>query len=306
VTGATGFLGSNLISRLLKSGTEIIAIDLKGERSKTLEENGVTFVEADLLKAQDLHIDFRDLDWIFHFAGLASPKESTANPGIASNDILASKMIFRKAIGEGIRKIVFPSSGGTVYGQPQHLPIDENHPTNPLIPYAAAKVEIERMLLDMCRGTATMPVILRYSNPYGPNQYFNRGTGVITHWLETVREKGQVTMYGSGEEARDYIFVSDAIEAAVSVVEKDAPHQLYNIGSGIPTSLNELLMAIETVTRTKLDIRRYPPRNLDVVRAIALDSSKASTDFDWRPKVPLENGLRTTWEWVQNGEPFQI
>lgn len=306
VTGATGFLGSNLISRWLKSGTKILAIDIRSEKSAILAEKDVSLVEVDLSRPQDLRLDLRDVDWLVHFASLSSPKTSVAEPGVASADILASKAVFERAIEDGVRRILFPSSGGTIYGEPRYMPIDENHLANPLIPYATAKLKVERMLLDMCRGTETRPVILRYANPYGPNQYFSRGTGVITYWLEAIRDGGQITMFGDGSEARDYFFISDAIDATISVLEIDAPRDIYNIGSGRATSLNELLTAIEVATQLRADVKRLPRRGADAVKAYALDCSRALRDFGWLPKVPLEDGLKRTWEWVKKGEQFQI
>jgi UDP-glucose 4-epimerase len=160
--------------------------------------------------------------------------------------------------------------------------------------------------MDLCDGTRTTPVVLRFGNPYGPNQYPEKGTGVITAWLRAVREKKPIVIYGTGDSARDFFYVSDAVAAMIQALESDRAAGIYNIGSGMATSLNEIIRIIEEVTGRKLNALKATERPSDAVKVVALDSSKAFDDFGWKPKVSLPEGIALTWKWVEAGEPFTM
>jgi UDP-glucose 4-epimerase len=306
VLGATGFLGSNLVSKLLHNRVDVIAFCRKSHRARSLAECGVQVIEGDLLDRRTLHVPFRDVDWLIHLASTTSPKESLLYPEKDAANIPASRTIFQEATQCGVGKILFGSSGGTVYGDPIRLPVDETHPTQPLIPYAKTKLAVESELTKLCHRTPTQPIILRYGNPYGPNQYQNRGTGVVTSWLESARDGKPVCLFGDGENARDFLYVSDMVEATVSALSKSGVRGVYNIGSGLPTSLNTLLTVIQEITQKIVVVARCPQRPFDLVKAIALDSRRALKDFGWKPRTDLRTGIALTWDWVIKGEPFLL
>jgi len=307
ILGATGFLGSNLISEFLKRKTEIIAFSPKSDRSRILEHHGVKVVHGDFLKPETLDdIPLKGVDWLVHFASTTSPKLSMLEPHKDEANLTASSIVFQKAIDAGVKKILFSSSGGTIYGNASDEPVKETEKTHPTIPYARTKLAVENVLVELCGGTSTIPIILRYGNPFGPNQYQARGTGVVTAWLEGASVSKLITLFGEGKTARDFIYVSDAIDAAIMVLESKEARGMYNIGSGIATSLFELALMIEKVTKKRLDIKKVPPRPSDVVSSIALDSSRASNDFGWNPEIGLDEGIKKTWKWVKNGEPFVV
>lgn len=307
VLGATGFLGSNLVSELLKRKIEIIAFCPESDRSRTLERHGIRVVPGDFLKPQTLDdIPLKGVDWLIHFASTTNPRLSMLEPHRDEANLTASSIIFQKAVDAGVRKILFSSSGGTVYGDSGGEPVDETVETRPTIPYTRTKLAIENELMELCDQTQTIPIILRYANPFGPNQYPAKGTGVVTAWLEAARDSKPITLFGEGKAARDFIYVSDAIDAATMALASKEARGVYNVGSGIATTLSELVLAIGRVTKRHLDIDRVPPRPSDTVSSISLDSSRARRDFGWKAKVGLDEGIEKTWKWVEIGEPFSI
>lgn len=306
VLGATGFLGSNTVSALLKRHIKTVAFCPKSKRSRALTDLGIDVIEGTFLDSETLEIPFKGIDWLIHFASTTNPKESMIEPHKDAANLTASSVIFQNAVDQGVKKILFSSSGGTVYGNTGEEPVNEAVGTRPVTPYTKTKLAIEEELEDLCDGTRTIPITLRFGNPYGPNQYPGKGTGVITAWLEAIRDNKQITMYGNGESARDFFYVSDAIEATIMALESDKAKGIYNIGSGKATSLNSVIKIMEEVTRKKPEVLSVMERPSDAVKTIALDASKARKEFGWRPTVDLREGIEKTWRWVQAGEPFQL
>lgn len=306
VLGVNGFLGSNLASELLRRNVKVTGFGLKDPRNKVLRDHGVEMIEGDLLDITTLNLPFEGVDWVVHYASTTSPKESLLEPKKDSMNLTASRILFERAIKHRVKKILFSSSGGTVYGDSPRVPAKETDPVHSIIPYTKTKLAIEAELLAMCQNTGTVPVVLRYSNPYGPNQYPAKGTGVITAWLEAVRDGRPIVLYGDGESARDYVYISDAVRATVAALESPKARGIYNIGTGVPTSLNELLRVVGSVTNRRLNVSKAAQRPSDVVRAIALDSQKALNEFGWKPVVSLKDGISETWKWVLKGEPFEV
>jgi len=306
VLGVSGFLGSNLASELLRRKVKVIGFGLKDSRNHVLTEHGIEMIEGDMLDLATLKIPFDGVDWVIHYASTTSPTESMLEPKKDSMNLTASRIIFEDAIKRSVKKIVFSSSGGTVYGDSPRVPVKETDPVHSLIPYTKTKLAVEAELIRMCQNTSTVPVVLRYANPYGPNQYPAKGTGVITAWLEALRDDKPIVVYGDGESARDYVYISDAVNATVAALESPNARGTYNVGTGTPTSLNELLQMVEAVTQRKLSVSRTMQRPSDVVKTIALDSTKAFAELGWKPTTSLRDGIAKTWEWVQKGEPFVI
>ena len=306
VLGATGFLGSNLVSALLERGDRVLAFSPERDKLEVLKGLGVETFEGDFLRPETLKLPMEGTDWLVHLASTTSPLESVVDPERDGANLTASRAVFRRAVDAGVRRILFSSSGGTVYGDAGRSPISETAETRPVVPYTRTKLAIESELLKMCEGTPTVPLILRFGNPYGPNQSPARGTGVVTAWLRAARDDEPIVVYGSRKSARDFFYVSDAVRAMLMSLEGENARGIYNIGSGKATTLDEMLATIEAVTGRRLRVKESESRRSDVVKTIALDSSKAMRDFGWKPLVSLEEGLRLTWEWVLAGEPFRV
>ncbi len=307
VIGATGFLGSNAISKLLSRHDEVAAFSRQGIRAGRLGEAGVDVIIGDLLDRESvLGMPFDDVDVLMHFGSTTNPGLSVSNPSANDADIDSSTIIFQRAVESGIEKILFSSSGGTIYGNPSKTPVDENQPIKPLIQYAHTKAVIETRLQETCSGSKTTPVILRFGNPYGPNQYPERGTGVITAWLEAARDGKAIHVFGHMDSARDFVFISDASAATILAADRSEAAGVYNIGTGRATTLRTLLETIEHVVGSKLKVVEHPPRPSDKVSRIALDSTRAHEHLGWSPVTTLEEGISITWDWVRSGEPFRL
>lgn len=306
VLGATGFLGSNLVSALIRRGDHVLAFSPDRDRLEVMRNLGVEAVEGDFLRPETLDIPLEGSDWMVHLASTTTPLESVSDPQRDAANLSASRELFRRAIEARVRRILFSSSGGTVYGDSGQRPIDETAETRPVLPYTRTKLAIESELMRVCEGTDTVPIILRFGNPYGPNQSPARGTGVVTAWLRAARDDQPIVVYGSRRNARDFFYVSDAVRAMLLSLEGEGARGTYNIGSGRATTLDEVLTAIEAVTGRGLRVTEVESRQSDVVKVIALDFSRARRDFGWRPLVSLEQGLKLTWEWVLAGEPFRV
>lgn len=306
IFGGAGFLGSSIAKGLLGKNDEIVVFDLRSPKSDLMRKKGIQVIEGDLLKTDDAAISFEGVDFVVHMASVTSPSESMENPEKDRMNLTISQRIFEKAISAGVKRILYPSSGGTIYGMPEKLPVDETLTPNPKIPYAITKVQIEQKLTEMCEDSGTIPLIFRYGNPYGPNQYPARGTGVITAWLEKIRDGKPIDLYGGGEAARDYIFIQDATDACLLASDSARAKGVYNIGSGVPTTLQTIIETMKKVTGRKIEINALPLRSNDKVSKISLDIQKAEKDFGWKPKISLEKGIEATWRWVMDGEPFVI
>lgn len=306
VLGADGFLGSNMVSLLMRRRAEITAFCPRSPRLESLRGKGIRVIEGDFTDPSTWSIPFDGVDWLIHLASTTTPIQSVQDPARDAANLEASRAIFKDAVSAGVKRILFSSSGGTVYGNNPIVPSRETDPTHALIPYTRTKLEIEKDLMHRCEGTDTVPLVLRYANPYGPNQYPASGTGVVTAWLESARDRKPITLFGDGETARDFVYVSDAVTAALEALSRERARGVYNIGTGTAVSLNTLLKAVEQAVGEKLLIDRLPPRSSDTVKVIALDSTRASLDFGWRPRVSLEEGIALTWQWVRSGEEFTV
>jgi len=306
VLGATGFLGSNLVAELLRRGDDVVAFSPDRDRLDLMRRHGVETVEGDFLRPETLDLSFEHVDWLVHLASTTTPSESVADPVRDAANLSASRAVIGRAISAGVKKILFSSSGGTIYGDAKDVAVREDAATHPVVPYTRTKLAIESALITMCEGTATVPVVLRFGNPYGPNQSPARGTGVVTAWLRAIRDGRPIPVYGSLKNARDFFYVSDAVRAMTLALECEGARGVYNIGSGRPTTLEEVLHTMEDVTGRRVQVVESAVRRSDVVKVIALDSSKAMREFGWKALVPLRDGLKMTWDWVCAGEPFRV
>ncbi len=307
VTGATGFIGSNLTAALLARGDVVVAFARPGNRADVLRTAGVEVVEGDLRDARTVEkLDLRGADVLVHYASTTTPRESVTDPDADLLNLAASEALFAAAVEAAVGKIVFSTSGGTVYGDPSDIPVTEAHPVDPLIPYARTKVSTEMALERICDGSTAVPVCLRYGNPYGPNQYPAKGTGVVTAWLEAVRDGESIPVFGNLDSARDFLFIEDAVRATISAIDSTTARGTYNVGTGTATTLKEVLATIAEVTGEKMSLNVFPTRPSDRVSRIALDSARARDHFGWRPSITLKEGISRTWDWVRAGEPFRI
>jgi UDP-glucose 4-epimerase len=197
-----------------------------------------------------------------------------------------------------VKKIVFISSGGTVYGNPCYLPIDEKHPTEPLVSYGITKLAIEKYLLMYQAMHGIKANILRVANPFGDRQRIETAQGAVAAFLSRALQDLPIEIWGDGSVARDYLYVGDVAEAFALAVAYDGPKSVFNISSGKATSLNDLITLIERITRLPVARIFKPGRAFDVPLSV-LDNTLAGDELMWRPRVDLEEGIRRTVDYMR-------
>jgi UDP-glucose 4-epimerase len=302
VLGGCGFIGSHIVDGLLEKGYKVLIFDKENVNTKNISHNlnNVELIEGDFANENDMRMAIKDIDYIFHFIGTTLPQSSTQNPiyDIESNVISTIKML-EIAKTDNVKKIIFASSGGTIYGIPQQIPISEDHATNPICPYGISKLMIERYLHLYYHLYGLDYVSLRFSNAYGERQDPNGSQGAIAVFLGNIIKGNPINIWGDGKVVRDYIYVRDIVLSCLKAIEmKENKYHVFNIGSGNGISLNQLIAILKETIRKDIQVRYTVGRKIDVPVNI-LDVRLARDILGWQPTVSFEGGLRSTLEYFQ-------
>jgi UDP-glucose 4-epimerase len=301
VTGGAGFIGSNLADALIDRGDEVTVVDnISTGRRENLTgalERGVELVEADIRDAEAM----RDLlarvqpEVVFHLAAQIDVRHSVADPAAdARINVEGTINMLSAALDAGVRRFVNTSTGGAIYGEGQILPAPEDHPVAPLSPYGNSKFCAENYCSLFRRLHGLSTVSLRYGNVYGPRQDPLGEAGVIAIFCGKLLEGGRPTVYGNGEQTRDYDYVGDVVAANLAAVEKDTPGP-YNVGTGVETSVLEVVEALRSVGGAGEEFApEFAPERPGEVQRIAIDPSRARDELGWEPRVQLREGLERT------------
>lgn len=304
VLGGCGFIGSHIVDALLANGQGVRVFDRRPERFRP-PCAGVDYVFGDFSDRATLIEAMSGVDTIFHLISTTFPGTSNIDPRADIEDNLINALsLFQSMMELGIRRIVFLSSGGTVYGIPQTIPIPEDHPLRPINSYGIVKVAIEQYLSMYQREGRLAPVIIRASNPYGPRQGHTGVQGVVSTFLRRVIDRSPIEIWGDGNVVRDYFHVRDLANLCVVAAASDAVGA-YNAGSGEGVSLNELVAAIEAATGRMVNRVYKPARMIDVPISI-LDVARAEKTFGWKASVNLADGLESVWRWLSTNAPENI
>lgn len=300
VLGGGGFLGSHLCDALLSEGHSVRIFDRPNlcPFRKFGPNERVEWVEGDLANPAHLSTALDGCEVVCHLVSTTIPKSSNDNPAydIESN-VIPSLHLLDLARDHKVRKIIFASSGGTIYGVPQTIPISELHSTNPLSSYGIGKLVVEKYLHLYRHLYGLEYCVLRLSNPYGERQRPNSPQGAIAVFLNLAMQGQPVQIWGDGSVVRDYIHVSDVAAAMVKAISCSA-QGIFNIGSGCGRSLNEVLDDMEQLLGREIKRNYHAGRKFDV-SANVLDISSACARLKWAPEVPFREGLRRTYQWMQ-------
>jgi UDP-glucose 4-epimerase len=302
VLGGKGFIGSHLVNALAQKGCQVRSFDrfnLEAEQGKMAEGKSVQLINGNFQLASDLAPALEDCDICYHLISTTTPLSSNLDPlfDIESN-IKGTVQLLKLAMQAGVKKVVFVSSGGTVYGVPQHIPMLESHPTNPTCSYGITKLAIEKYL-DLYESLYGLQYsILRVANPYGEGQKAVKGQGAIAAFLSKALRNEQIEVWGDGSVVRDYLHVDDVVSALLIAAEYVGRERVFNIGSGTGQSLNSILDSIEEMFGRPV-LRSYlQARNFDVPSNI-LCIDKARQHLGWSPKVSFPEGLRRSSAWLE-------
>ena len=300
VLGGGGFIGSAIVDRLLVDGHWIRVFErprIAPYRSFGAQEK-VEWAHGDFMSQHDVRKAVRGVDAVMHLVSTTLPKSSNEDPifDVQSN-LVASIQLLRLMVEERVGKIVFISSGGTVYGQPRYLPMDELHPTEPQVSYGITKLAIEKYLSMFQRLHGLKPVILRVANPYGMRQRVETAQGAVAVFLDRALRGQPVEIWGDGSAERDYIHVSDVAEAFARALTYEGAEQVFNVATGQGTSLNELVRIIESVTGLNVKVDYKPGRPFDVPVSV-LDSQRARGELGWSSSIGLREGVVRTARWI--------
>ena len=299
VTGGAGFIGSHLVDRLLSLGHRVVVVDdLSTGRLRNLNK-GATFYHSSITHPGLDEIFAREQPAVVsHHAAQISVANSVRDPvKDAEVNVQGTLRLVELSRKYGVEKVIFSSSGGTIYGEPRYHPCDENHPIDPLSPYALSKHVAEEYLGLYHHTYRLNYVILRYGNVYGPRQDPHGEAGVVAIFTLAMLEGKQPRIYGTGEQERDFICVDDVVDANVLAMEGGQGE--YNIGTGQGTSVNRVFELLKGIVKYKWSPVYGPARTGEVFK-IRLDYSKFEKAFGWTPKVSLEEGMKRTVEFFRD------
>jgi UDP-glucose 4-epimerase len=296
VLGGAGFIGSHLAEALLQAGHRVRIFDRPhlDRLPAFAQRRELEVFTGDFLNPRTLSPALEGSEIVFHLVSTTLPKTSNDNPmyDVESN-VMGTLRLLELCRQQGVRKVVFASSGGTVYGVPRSVPIDESHPTDPICSYGIHKLAIEKYLQLNHRIHGLDYCVVRPANLYGPRQRLDIAQGAVAVFLDRALRHEPIQVWGDGSVVRDYLYVGDAAEALVMAAAFDGEPRIFNIGSGAGTSLAQLIQEIETLLGRAVAVEYTAARSLDVPTNV-LDASLARRHLGWVPRTTLAEGLRRT------------
>lgn len=296
VLGGSGFIGSYLVEQLVSDGHSVRVFD------RCLEKFHTPLAEVDYQIAQFGNALVRakaleGIDTVYHLISTTVPSTSILNPIADIEDNLIPTIgFFEQMVKAGVKRIIYMSSGGAVYGNPEKVPISESHPLHPICPYGVTKIAVENYLLMYQKLYGLLPIILRPSNAYGPRQGHLGVQGVIATFLYNIIRDKPLEVWGNGSVIRDYLYVEDLVK--LCIVAGNSNHTgIFNVGSGRGYSISSVIKIISDIVGKKIKVIYHSGRQFDV-RNTELDITKVKKTFNWSAKVSLKDGIKKHWLWV--------
>jgi UDP-glucose 4-epimerase len=291
--GGSGFIGSALTKKFSAAGRKVYVIVPGTPQVASKAHYLQGRLDNPTLLAQTLPL----CSTVIHVASATNPGSSANHPTHELDNLVPSLRLLETLQTYPQTHLIFFSSGGTLYGNPQRLPVHEDDPAAPLSYHGAGKLAMEAMLHAFrARGQAV--TILRPSNAYGPAQALKNGFGLIRTMLEHVRSGTPLAVWGDGENVRDFIYIDDIVEACARLLALPHDNGTYNLGSGQGHTINEVRGIIEQVTGTRLRTIYHPARGVDV-KSVVLDTSRLEARLLWKPETSLDKGIRQMWDWFR-------
>lgn len=300
VTGGAGFIGSHVVDGYLSAGHQVVVVDNLSTGKKSNLNPAAAFYELDVASPKLGGVFAAERpDLVSHHAAQASVKVSTDDPLFdAQQNVIGLLNVLDACVKYGVKKVIFASSGGAIYGEPRRLPVKEDHALRPRSPYAINKMAGEHYLRYFTQDYGLEHTVLRYANIYGPRQDPFGEAGVVAIFSRVLLDGGIPEIHWDGEQRKDYLFVGDAVRANLLALTKGR-NRAYNIGTGQGTSVNELFQALTRIIGTRVEPRFGPKRPGDL-RLSYLDCTRARRELGWEPQVALEVGLKRTVDYFRN------
>lgn len=295
VTGGAGFIASHVVDTLIEHGYQVVVVDDLSTGRRSNLNPAATFYQLDIRDPKLLEVfEAERPDFVDHHAAQMDVRKSVADPQFdADVNVRGSINVLECARRTGVKKVVYISTGGAVYGEPEYLPVDEKHPINPICPYGASKHTVEHYLYMYKVLYGLEYTVLRYPNVYGPRQDPHGEAGVVAIFTGLMMRGQPVTIHGDGEQTRDFTFVGDCAYANLLALQNPKATGIYNVGMNEPTSINQIFDTLKDVTAYPL-VASHGPAKLGETRYIYLDSTRLRTELGWTPTVSLKEGLRRT------------
>lgn len=296
VTGGAGFIGSHIVDAYIRTGHEVTVVDDLSTGNRDNLNPAARFVELDIAgPALEQVFQSAKFEVVNHHAAQINVRRSLEDPVFdARVNVIGSLNVINLACRSGVKRVIFSSSGGAVYGEPDTFPITEEFPTQPLSPYGVAKLTTEHYLSVYRNLYGLDYVVFRYSNVYGPRQISKSEAGVISIFINQILNGDTCWVNGDGEQVRDYVFVADVVEANLQAL--DCPTGCINIGTGQTTSVNELIEILSGITGRSVLHQHRPAIPGEVLKNV-LDASRARSLLTWEPRVSIQKGIRQTFDY---------
>lgn len=299
VTGGAGFIGSHLVDRLIQEGHEVVVVDNLSTGKRRNLNRAARFYKIDI-QSWRLERVFRNErpNIVMHLAAQMDVRKSVDNPIFdAQVNVLGMLNVLQQSVRHGVRKVVFSSSGGAIYGEQEIYPAPESHVMRPLSPYGISKLCGEQYLSYYQRVSGLQMVNLRYANVYGPRQDPDGEAGVVSIFIQKLLNNEQAIVNGNGRQTRDFVYVEDAVEANLAVMGQET-QGTYNVGTGEETSINDLFRILIAHTNSTCKEVHGPAKSGEQVRSV-IDSTKIRQELSWEPRTELREGLKRTVDYFR-------
>lgn len=299
ILGGTGFLGQSMAHWFLREGRSVRVVSRHSLPDAQLP--GLDSIQADIADIPQRPDILKGVDTVIHLVHSTKPACSMRDiPHDIVSNLPASVRLMQAVADSKVGRMIFVSSGGTVYGIPRYLPMDEDHPTNPICSYGITKLAIEKYLgMFSALNPLFSGITLRLSNPYGPLQPGNTGQGVIAHFLHSIRLGRPLEIWGDGSITRDFMHIDDVLRAISQTLDHGLGSGVYNLGSEQGVSINKIITVMRSVTGREVIVKHHPGRTIDIPHVV-LCTAKFRQAVNWRPEVSLEAGIAQVWRQLQN------
>ncbi|MGA7304203.1 MAG: NAD-dependent epimerase/dehydratase family protein [Rhodothermales bacterium] len=296
VTGGAGFIGSHVADALLDLGHDVHVMDNFAAGKRENVPPGATLHELDIRSKDAAAVCAAErFEILFHLAAQMDVRRSVADPGYDADVNIVGFLSLVEGARSSLKKIVFASTGGAIYGEPDYTPQDEQHPARPLSPYGITKLATEKYLFFYKQTYGVDYVALRYGNVFGPRQNPHGEAGVVAIFTERMLRSEPVWINGSGRQTRDYVFVGDVVRANMAALSYSGSG-IFNVGTGIETDVNYLFRAIRSLTNADVEEQHADAKPGEQMRSV-LGCDHALNELGWKPLFGVDEGLKNTVEW---------